>query len=73
MDTMAAAAAMVVTVSVMEEEDDDDDDARVISAKVARWQNLIPSFPWIAPGWRAWGRNPRKGRDHILQLSVAEL
>ena len=21
--------------------------------KVARWQNLIPSFPWIAPGWRA--------------------
>ena len=31
--------------------------------KVARWKNLIPSFPWIAPGWRAWGRNPRKGRD----------
>ena len=27
---------------------------------VARWQNLIPSFPWIVPGWRAWGRNPRK-------------
>ena len=25
---------------------------------VARWQNLIISFPWIAPGWRAWGRNP---------------
>ena len=22
-------------------------------------QNLITSFPWIAPGWRAWGRNPR--------------
>ena len=39
---------------------------------VARWQNLIPSFPWIAPGWRAWGRNPRKGRDQILQRSVAE-
>ena len=35
-------------------------------------QNLIPSFPWIAPGWRAWGRNPRKGRDQILQRSVAE-
>ena len=34
--------------------------------KVARWQNLIPSFPWIAPGWRAGGRNPRKGRDQIL-------
>ena len=39
---------------------------------VARWQNLIPSFPWIPPGWRAWGRNPRKGRDQILQHSVAE-
>ena len=25
--------------------------------KVARWQNLIPSFPWIVPGWRAWGCN----------------
>ena len=32
-------------------------------SKVARWQNLIPSFPWIAPGWRAWGRNPRKGSN----------
>ena len=40
--------------------------------KVARWENLIPSFPWIAPGWRAWGRNPRKGRDQILQRCVAE-
>ena len=39
---------------------------------VARWRNLIPSFPWIAPGWRAWGRNPRKGRDQILQRSIAE-
>ena len=39
---------------------------------LARWQNLIPSFPWIAPGWRAWGRNPRKGRDQISQRSVAE-
>ena len=44
---------------------------------VARWQNLIPSFPWIAPGWRAWGRNPpwrnpRKGRDQILQRTIAE-
>ena len=33
---------------------------------VARWQNLTPSFPWIEPGWRAWGRNPRGGRDQIL-------
>ena len=39
---------------------------------VARWQNLVPSFPRIAPGWRAWGRNPRKGRDPILQRSVEE-
>ena len=36
--------------------------ASSVLARVARWQNLIPSFPWIAPGWRAWGRNPRKGR-----------
>ena len=34
---------------------------------VARWQNLIPSFPWIAPGWRMWGRNPKRGRGQILQ------
>ena len=40
--------------------------------KVARWQNLIPSFPCIVPGWRAWGRNPRKGKDQILQRSGAE-
>ena len=31
-----------------------------------------PFLSWIAPGWRAWGRNPRKGRDQILQRSVAE-
>ena len=41
-------------------------------AKVARWQNLIPSFPWIAPEGRVWGCNPRKGMDQILQGSVAE-
>ena len=29
-------------------------------------QNLIPSFPWIAPGWRAWGRNPRKGSNFAI-------
>ena len=40
--------------------------------RYATLQNLIPSFPWIAPGWRAWGRNPRKGRNQILQRSVAE-
>ena len=45
---------------------------RTPGTKVATWQNLNPSFPWIMPGWRAWGRNPRKGRDQILQRSVAE-
>ena len=34
--------------------------------RYATLQNWIPSFPWIAPGKRAWGRNPRKGRDQIL-------
>ena len=31
--------------------------------KVARWQFLIPSFPWIAPGWGGVGAqsNERKG------------
>ena len=37
----------------------DDDEAALFTLlkvrKVARLQNLIPSFPWIAPGWRAWG------------------
>ena len=47
-------------------------DKKVHIVRAARWQNLIPSFPWIATGWRAWGRNPRKGRDQILQRSVAE-
>ena len=40
--------------------------------KVARWQNLILTFPWIVPAWRAWGHNLRKGRDPILQQRVAE-
>ena len=44
---------------------------RGLESCVARWQNLIPSFPWIAPGWRAWGHNPRKGRDQNLQHSGA--
>ena len=43
-----------------------------VKLSVARWQNLIPPFPWIAPGWRAWGRNPNKGRDQILQRSIGE-
>ena len=40
--------------------------------KVARWQNLIPSFPWIALGWRMWGHKPSKGKDQILQRSIGE-
>ena len=32
---------------------------------MATLQNLIPSFPWIVPGWRA-GPYPRKGRDQFL-------
>ena len=33
--------------------------------KVARWQNSISSFPWIAPGGRAWGAQSkeRKGSN----------
>ena len=33
---------------------------------VSRWQKWIPSFPWIAPGWRAWGRNPRMGSNFAI-------
>ena len=33
---------------------------------VARWRNLIPSFPWIAPPRPPPWPNPRKGRDRIL-------
>ena len=32
----------------------------------ATLQNLIPSFPWIAPPCPPPWRNPRKGRDQIL-------
>ena len=34
--------------------------------RYATLQNLIPSFAWIAPGWRAWGRNPRKGSNFAI-------
>ena len=40
-------------------------------AKVARWQNLIPSFPLDCARVDSGGRNPRKGRDQILQRSGA--
>ena len=38
----------------------------VTGDKGARWQNLIPSFPWIVPPRPPPRRNPRKGRDQIL-------
>ena len=36
-----------------------------LTGNVARWQNLIPSSPWIVPGWRAWGAQSkeRKGSN----------
>ena len=45
----------------------------VRARKVTRWQNLIPSFPWIAPGWRAWGAQfkERKGSNLAAQRSGA--
>ena len=41
----------------------------VTGDKVARWQNLIPSFPWITPGWRVWGAI--QGKEGIKFCSVA--
>ena len=41
----------------------------LIENKVARWQNLIPSFPWIAPGWRVGGAI--QGKEGIKFCSVA--
>ena len=34
--------------------------------RYATLQNVIPSFPWIAPPRPPPWRNPRKGRDQIL-------
>ena len=41
---------------------------RPLPGKVARWQILIPSFSWIAPGWRAWGAQSkeRKGSNFAI-------
>ena len=36
---------------------------------VARWQNLIPSFPWIAPGWRV-GGGAIQGKEEIKFCSA---
>ena len=39
-------------------------------AKVTRWQNLIPSFPWIMQGWRAQSKES-KGSNFAAQHSGA--
>ena len=36
-----------------------------VKDKVARWQNLIPFFPGIAPPCPPPWRNPRKGKEGI--------
>ena len=41
--------------------------------RYAALQNLIPSFPWIAPPRPPPWRNPRKGRDHILPYGNLEV
>ena len=40
--------------------------------RVARWQNLIPSFPWIAPGWRAGPGSAIQGMERIQFCSVVK-
>ena len=50
------------TKHTTQDSDDSEMEFRLHKVSVTRWQNLIPSFPWIAPGWR----------DQILQRSVAE-
>ena len=42
-----------------------------VPVNVARWQNLIPSFPWIAPVWRVWGAQSMQGKEGIKFCSVA--
>ena len=41
--------------------------------RYATLQNLIPSFPWIAPPRPPPWCNPRKGRDQILPSGKLEL
>ena len=62
-DDRAANAAMrdhnkCINPRLKEEEEEED--------KVARWQNLIPSFPWDCARVEGVAHNPRKGRDQIL-------
>ena len=41
--------------------------------RFATLQNLIASFPWIAPPRPPPWRNPRKGRDQICHLATLNL
>ena len=47
--------------------------ARQAGTKVARWQNVIPSFSWIAPGLEGVGAQSkeRKGSNFAAQRSGA--
>ena len=65
-------ASLVASVAVMLADLRFLGDGFPVEDKVARWQTLVPCFPWIAPGWRVWWRNPMKGRVQILQCSEAE-
>ena len=40
--------------------------------RYATLQNLIPSFSWIVPGWRAWGHNQilPSGNDGMLHQHI---
>ena len=42
-----------------------------VPVSVARWQNLIPSFPWIAPGLeRRWVQSKeRKGSNFAVSVA----
>ena len=41
--------------------------------KFARWQNLIPYFPWIAPWWRVGpGAQSKERKGSNFHRSVAE-
>ena len=48
-------------------------DGGLDARKVARWQNVIPSFPLIAPPRPPLWRNARKGRDQILPSGNPDL
>ena len=60
-----------VLAEVMKRDEIEDKVRKVkeIITSVARWQNLIPSFPWIAPGWRAGGAI--QGKEGIKFCSAA--